>query len=253
MSKITIATPIYNHVEFIDIALNCILNQTMQDYVWMIMNDGSNDGTFEKLESLKSDKRIKNNLIILNREHRGFCKTFNELIKLVPTEYVAYYPMDDIIYPRYLEAFYNKTIGGYDLIIGDFYGRRGDNKPVLRGCFNPKPYGFGYMPPSVVVKKFVYGLYPYDPYPNEYLWEVEFNWTWFFCLINENMKYGYVEEPLFEHVRTSNNQGRRIGMNRIKEIDQIALAQLPSKAKRRACERLLEIQKEAGKYLKESK
>ena len=64
--KIAVITPTYNRAHLLMRAVASVLAQTMEDFEMIVVDDGSKDNTFERLEAL-SDPRIR----CLRQEHKG--------------------------------------------------------------------------------------------------------------------------------------------------------------------------------------
>ena len=57
---ISVVTPVYNGENFVQSAYDCLCRQTYPDWEWVVVDDGSTDGTARRLETLASgDERIK--------------------------------------------------------------------------------------------------------------------------------------------------------------------------------------------------
>ncbi len=87
--KVGVIIPCYNHVEFVEQAINSILSQTYQDFDVYAADDASNDGTKEKL--LKYDDKLRE--IHLFDENQGEQIPF--LVSRVDNEYTALLNSDD--------------------------------------------------------------------------------------------------------------------------------------------------------------
>lgn len=96
--KLTIILPVYNGWPFIRNAVDSILMQTYQDFLLIIVNDGSKDYTNDYLIKLKS-KKIK----VINKNHSGIIDSFNIALKMVETKYVARIDADDYYFPNKFE------------------------------------------------------------------------------------------------------------------------------------------------------
>jgi glycosyltransferase involved in cell wall biosynthesis len=83
---------------YLPAAVESVLNQSYSDFEFLIVDDGSTDGSAAYLHSLR-DRRIK----LTVRENRGLGSTLNELFSNSQTEYVARMDADDICEPRRLE------------------------------------------------------------------------------------------------------------------------------------------------------
>ena len=51
--SVTILTPLYNRSEFIDRLYSCLCAQTVKDFQWLIIDDGSRDNSGDKLAELE--------------------------------------------------------------------------------------------------------------------------------------------------------------------------------------------------------
>jgi len=96
--------PVYNAERYVVKCIESILKQTFQDFEFLIMNDGSTDGTGKILEKFaQKDSRIR----IFHQENKGIVESLNHLIILADSELIARMDADDIAYPRRLEIQYH--------------------------------------------------------------------------------------------------------------------------------------------------
>ncbi len=96
--KVSVVMPVYNNEKYLRIAIASILNQTFKDFEFIVINDGSTDGTREILESY-NDSRI----VLIHQENIGLTKSLNKGIALAKGEYIARQDADDISMPERLE------------------------------------------------------------------------------------------------------------------------------------------------------
>jgi glycosyltransferase involved in cell wall biosynthesis len=89
--EISVILPVYNCERFVKDAVQSILDQTNQDFEFIIIDDGSKDRTNQILSSI-SDSRIR----LIARENRGFARSLNEAIALSRGEFIARMDADDI-------------------------------------------------------------------------------------------------------------------------------------------------------------
>jgi glycosyltransferase involved in cell wall biosynthesis len=134
---ITIIVPVYNSYDYIDRCIESILKNTYKNIELILINDGSNDKSLEKLEKYKSNKKVK----IINQENIGVAKTRNKGIKLATGEYIMFIDNDDFIDNTYIEEYVNNIDSNVDIIIGG-YKRVNDTKELFkilprRGIFYP--------------------------------------------------------------------------------------------------------------------
>lgn len=99
MPKLTVLMPVYNGEKFLHEAIESILCQTFGDYEFLIIDDGSHDGTEEIVSSYR-DKRIR---FVQNRKNLGQMETLNLGIGLSNSQYIARMDQDDKAMPERLE------------------------------------------------------------------------------------------------------------------------------------------------------
>lgn len=87
---------VYNGELYLREAIDSILNQTFNDFEFLIIDDASTDSTPEILCSYH-DPRIR---IIRNTENLGLTKSLNKGLKLAKGEYIARMDADDISLPE---------------------------------------------------------------------------------------------------------------------------------------------------------
>lgn len=86
----------HNAATFLREAIQSILDQSFQDFEFVIINDGSTDGTEAVLNSfLELDARIR----IFNQPHAGLTRSLNRGLKLCSCGLVARMDADDISHP----------------------------------------------------------------------------------------------------------------------------------------------------------
>ncbi|MDR0540848.1 MAG: glycosyltransferase [Dysgonamonadaceae bacterium] len=99
---ISVVMPCYNAEKYIQEAIDSILNQTFDNFEFIIVNDGSDDGTKDILNSLK-DKRIK---VINNSSREGNFRSRNKGLELAEGKYICIMDSDDISNPERFEKQY---------------------------------------------------------------------------------------------------------------------------------------------------
>ncbi len=96
--KVSIITPVYNGESVIVFAIESVLGQTCSDWEWIIVNDGSNDGTAEILNSLR-DSRIK----VIHQKNKGVSSARNSGLDVAQGKYVTFLDADDYLPPDALK------------------------------------------------------------------------------------------------------------------------------------------------------
>ena len=101
--KISVVMPTYNTpVQYLTEAVDSILNQSFQDFEFIIIDDGSTNGSDVYLKSLQ-DQRVK---IIWNPCNLGVTKTLNIGLQNANGKYIVRMDSDDISYPTRFEKQY---------------------------------------------------------------------------------------------------------------------------------------------------
>lgn len=102
---ISIVTPVYNAINFIDDTIKMVISQTYTDWEWIMVEDGSTDGTREKLVDLMNspecDPRIK--IFLFDENKNGAAGARNRGLDEVSGRYVAFLDADDVWMPEKLE------------------------------------------------------------------------------------------------------------------------------------------------------
>lgn len=96
--KVTVLMPVYNGEEYLREAIDSILSQTFADFEFLIINDGSTDGSVEIIESYQ-DPRIR---LFHNESNLNLRTTLNKGLKLARGEYIARMDCDDVSLPQRL-------------------------------------------------------------------------------------------------------------------------------------------------------
>lgn len=98
---ISVLMPTYNVVRFVEEAVNSILKQTYVNFEFIIVDDFSIDGTYEKLLELASgDPRIR---LFRNNKNSGIVETLNFALSKSNGEYIVRMDGDDLCSPLKLE------------------------------------------------------------------------------------------------------------------------------------------------------
>ena len=98
--EVTVLMPLYNAKDFLSEAIESILNQTFDDFEFLIIDD-SNDGSYEIAKKFEAqDNRVR---VIRNEPPLGLRKSSNIGIKEAKGTYIARMEADDISMPNRLE------------------------------------------------------------------------------------------------------------------------------------------------------
>lgn len=91
-TKFSIIVPCYNVEKYIDECVYSVINQTYSNWELILVNDGSTDGTKEKLDAFAAQD---NRIIVLDKPHGGLPNTRNYGINYLSGDYLALLDGDD--------------------------------------------------------------------------------------------------------------------------------------------------------------
>ncbi len=98
--QISVLMSVYNAENDLKNSVESILNQTYTNFEFIIINDGSTDGSLDILEKYAAkDQRI----CLVNQENTGLTRALNNGVKLSKGKYIARQDADDISYPKRFE------------------------------------------------------------------------------------------------------------------------------------------------------
>ena len=93
MISLSIILPVYNAKRYVRAAVESILRQTFRDFVLILIDDGSTDGSTEVCQEFaRHDDRVQ----FISRPNKGLTSTLNEGLSLVKTRLVARMDADDL-------------------------------------------------------------------------------------------------------------------------------------------------------------
>ncbi|MCT4655723.1 MAG: glycosyltransferase [Cohaesibacter sp.] len=98
--KISVLMSVYDAQDDLHRSMDSILNQTFRDFEFIIINDGSKDGSAKILEDYAArDDRIR----LVHQANTGLTIALNRGIELARGDYIARQDSDDISYPERFE------------------------------------------------------------------------------------------------------------------------------------------------------
>lgn len=117
MKEITIVIPVYNQEKYLKRCIDSVLNQTIDNYKILIINDGSTDNS----KKICSEYALKypDLIELVNQKNSGVAKTRNFAIKHVKTKYIMFIDNDDYIDKNYVETLYKEAINN-DIVISGY-------------------------------------------------------------------------------------------------------------------------------------
>lgn len=106
--------PVYNAEKYLNRSIQSILNQSVQDFELIIVNDGSTDSSEAICQKFASkDSRIK----FISQPNSGASAARNTALSLVTSPWVTFCDADDYVYPHWLQNFVTSISDDYDLLV----------------------------------------------------------------------------------------------------------------------------------------
>lgn len=104
---VSIIIPVYNHEKYLEEALNSVLYQTYSDLEVIIIDDGSQDRSAERIEKwineTSQNKKTGHHFIFIRQEHQGVPVAINKGLSIARGDFLTILNADDIYDIRRIE------------------------------------------------------------------------------------------------------------------------------------------------------
>lgn len=216
MAKITVITPTWNQGEFIKDTIESVVNQTYKDIEYIIVDNCSDDGTKELVESyLEKDDRIK----YLREKDHGQAEAINKGFRIATGDIVCWLNSDDFYYDNKVLEKVNRHFeeGGekVNLVVGDAWYC---DKQKQMTEYNPSDQSV----PSWVITRWYYIVQPAIFWRRTNLcldetYHYAFDWKFFIQMFGEG-KVLYTHEAYAVYRMYEDNKTGQDNAKRKKEI-----------------------------------
>jgi len=154
---VSVIMPNYNKAQFVAEAIQSVLQQSMKDFEFIIVDDGSTDGSLDVIRDVtRNDGRVR---VLSNGNNRGVSFTINKGMREVTGKYVCLIGSDDLFRPERLERMVNALGGRLDLIAYTDLFRIDESGRTIRSSFlgskKLPPEGYAY---AHLLSNWVWGL-----------------------------------------------------------------------------------------------
>jgi glycosyltransferase involved in cell wall biosynthesis len=100
ISAVSVLMPVFNGAKYLHQSIESILNQTYENYEFIIINDGSCDGSLDIIRDYaRHDRRIK----VIDQQNIGYVDALKNGIGVARGEWIFRMDQDDVSYPERLE------------------------------------------------------------------------------------------------------------------------------------------------------
>lgn len=149
---LTIFTPTYNRAYILSQCYEALCKQTLKDFTWLVVDDGSTDNTKQLIEKWIIEKKI--NIQYVYQENAGKQRAVNTAVRNCKTKFFAFLDSDDYYEKDTVKRFYDIFEKIYDNPkVAGVVARRGTPDKKIVGTPNlPKKEFIANM--DVVVKKY---------------------------------------------------------------------------------------------------
>lgn len=96
--EISVIMPVFNSEAYLKEAIDSILNQTFEDFEFIIINDGSSDNSLRIINNFE-DERI----VLINQKNKGIIASLNKGLETAKGEFIARMDSDDVSLPDRFE------------------------------------------------------------------------------------------------------------------------------------------------------
>ncbi|MBT2918464.1 glycosyltransferase family 2 protein [Vibrio anguillarum] len=120
--KVSVIMPVYNTELYVERAVVSLMEQTLDDVQFIIIDDGSNDNSINIIKQVIARyPEREGQVTLLSRENRGVAATRAQGLDLATGEYVIHLDSDDWAEINWLEVMYLKAAkDNADIVICDY-------------------------------------------------------------------------------------------------------------------------------------
>jgi len=102
LPRVTVGVPVYNGERYLACTLDSLLNQTVRDFVVVVGDNASTDGTAAIVRAYAArDARVRH---VRHPRNLGAAANYSRLCEMAETEFFRWSAADDCSEPRFLEA-----------------------------------------------------------------------------------------------------------------------------------------------------
>ncbi|HLQ96193.1 MAG TPA: glycosyltransferase [Pseudogracilibacillus sp.] len=149
---ISVIIPVYNGENYVEQIYESFTNQTYTNFELIFINDGSTDGSLNKIKQLSINENFR--IKYINQTNSGVSAARNAGLRKAEGDYICFCDVDDTVNKTYLEDMYFLlTRGNTDLVIArDQLNREGKIRPEQHtgNCY--------IMPAAMALEKYLYGI-----------------------------------------------------------------------------------------------
>ena len=119
---VSVLIPAYCHEKYIQEAIHSVINQTYKRIELIVIDDGSSDSTWQKMQEIKRECEERFERVYFEtKKNEGVCKTLNKLLMYSKGEFLLFVASDDRVKPEAIEKEISFLINHpeFSLVVGD--------------------------------------------------------------------------------------------------------------------------------------
>ena len=116
--KISVIVPIYNTEIYLRECLNSVTSQKYNNWEMFLIDDGSQDKSYEICKEFK--KKYPNKIFVKKLNHKGVSVARNFALKKATGKYVVFLDSDDYLKSNLFEYINNHSKENIDVFVGEF-------------------------------------------------------------------------------------------------------------------------------------
>jgi glycosyltransferase involved in cell wall biosynthesis len=134
---ISVIIPVYNREDYIERALDSILEESYPNKNIVLIDDGSTDNTHSVITGWIERNKDKISVTYRSRSNLGFVKTLNELIDLASGSHIVFFGSDDVLKNDGIQKRYDYLHSHPDklMVLGDCQLIDGQDKVLHQSAF----------------------------------------------------------------------------------------------------------------------
>lgn len=121
---VSVIIPAYNHEQYVQETIQSIIDQTYNKIELIVINDGSKDSTWQKINEMKDACEARfQRVVFQTQENAGTCITLNRLVSQARGEFVYLIASDDAAFPEAIQTEYEflSKSPDYSLAVGNSF------------------------------------------------------------------------------------------------------------------------------------
>ncbi|MEY2669702.1 MAG: hypothetical protein RLZZ577_18 [Bacteroidota bacterium] len=166
---ISILLAVYNGADFVEEAINSVIEQTYSNWELIVVDNGSTDNTYEIIQKMANcDDRIRN----FQLTEKGKVKAYNYSFEKAKGDYICFFAADDKLTPNSLEIrvtpIFNRQMGFSTCLLKTFSKINEYNGVVFPKKINQPNYSGGSIMFTKILANMIFPI-P-EEQPNEDTW-----------------------------------------------------------------------------------